>query len=162
VLRFKLESAGGNKMNNDELKNMQDNFLTVNLNQKNSKNSQMESTKTLAKEDLVSKGNEFIEVATQAESTESSFYLGLGVLASIFGVSFLFSDSVSFNYKFGFAFGQIVIVGILSLPIFLLWKYFSTAGKNKSSQYSFNFYTAIFLIIWVAYSFARVSMHINQ
>ena len=57
--------------------------------------------------------------SAEPSTSVASPYLGLGLLASIFGLVMLFTDSPNFGFKAGMAMGQIVVSGILTLPLFL-------------------------------------------
>jgi hypothetical protein len=68
----------------------------------------------------------------------SSPFLGLGVIASAIGFIILFTDDNNFGYRLGTALGQLLPCAILTLPVFIIWKYATQSGKVSSASKAFN------------------------
>lgn len=82
-------------------------------------------------------------------STKSSPFLGIGMIASATGLAILFTDDPSFGYKIGSSLGQILGSAILALPIFLIWRYATKTGRTVILSRSFNIFATILVVTWL-------------
>lgn len=78
-----------------------------------------------------------------------SAFLGVGVIATFFGFSVMLNATGSISYAFGIALGHLLSAGVVALPPFLLWRFFTSGGRMSSIATAFNVYFALLGAVWL-------------
>jgi uncharacterized membrane protein len=71
------------------------------------------------------------------------------MIASAAGLALIFCDSPDFGYKAGSTIGQILGTAALALPVFLIWKFGTKAGRSAIPAKGFNVFSGILVILWL-------------
>lgn len=88
-------------------------------------------------------------IANPPSTTSASAFLGLGVLASAFGIAILFVDSPNLGFKAGAAFGQLLGSAAFALPIFLVWRFATKRGRAARLSWAFNVFCFALVLLWL-------------
>lgn len=87
-----------------------------------------------------------------------SGFLGLGVFVSLIGFGLLGNSATSLQYGLGAAFGQVAGASVLALPLFLVYRFFTSSGRSHSLTTGFNIYAALVAGVWFALVVLRVAL----
>lgn len=90
--------------------------------------------------------------------TEASAFLGLGVIATAFGFSFLFNAGQSIGFGLGVTAGRLLGASVVALPFFLIWRFFSSSGRARSQAAAFNVFAFLLVAVWVILAILTAAM----
>ena len=76
-------------------------------------------------------------------------FLGFGVLLSVFALAILFRGNGSLEFKIRNVAGEIVIAAVLTLPLFLIWRYATRVGRRQPLGIAFNVFSGMTTVIWL-------------
>lgn len=83
------------------------------------------------------------------ETSWRSPFLGVGVLASAFGIYVLFDDQGSLGFRAGAFAGGFLGAMVIALPLFLIWRFALKAGRSQPLGAAFNIFVALAVSIWI-------------
>ena len=98
---------------------------------------------------------------TKRQTTDpsgASAFLGLGVIATAFGFSFLFNAGQSIGFGFGVTAGRLLGASVVALPFFLVWRFFSSSGRAKPLGAAFNVFAFLLVTVWVIWAILAATM----
>lgn len=99
-----------------------------------------------------------VQSRTKVAKENPSFFLGIGIITTFIGFSIVLNMSSSMEYAFGVTLGRILVASIVALPIFLVWRFFTTSGRNQSLSTAFNAFAVIVGILWLLVFFVFTSI----
>jgi hypothetical protein len=77
-------------------------------------------------------------------------YLGIGLIVCALGLATLLAKEGPLSFRFGVASGALAASAVLTLPLFLLWRYATVLGRRQKLSARFNVFVGAMLVIWVA------------
>lgn len=103
--------------------------------------------------------SDHVETKRQAtDLSRPSAFLGLGVITTAIGFSFLLNAGQSIGFGVGVTAGRLLGASVVALPFFLGWRFFTSSGRVKSLAAAFNVFAFLLVFVWAVWTILIAAM----